>query len=1116
MEKVWNSDELLPKKIKSIMKITLLFLILGILHVSADTYAQKAQVTVEVKNGTFYDVVSEIEKQTEFMFFYKSEDIDNSKQVDIQVKNRQVTDVLNELLKNTNLTYRISGKHITILKKDAVQQQKKKISGIVTDPDGIPVIGANVVIKGTTVGTVTDLDGKFSLDAANNDILSFSYIGYAEQEIEVGNRTLFNVKLAEDYKALEEVVVVGYGTMLKRNLSTSVGSVDSEKLLERPNATNVFQGLAGKVAGVNINASSSGVGGATRVVMRGTKSISSDNNALYVIDGVPIFNTNKGDTNGQYSAQPRGEGISDINPEDIESMSVLSGPAAAALYGSNAASGVILITTKKGKEGKARIIISNNSTFSNPFIMPEFQNSYINRAGSFASWGDKASSLFGTYEPKDFFNTGTNIQNNVSLSVGNEKNQTYLSVGTTNATGIIQNSKYDRYNFTFRNTTKFLKDKMTLDVGFSYIIQEDLNLMAQGEYFNPLPAVYLFPRGENFEAVRMYKTYDTTRKIDVQNWGWGDPGYSMKNNPYWVANEMNHGMKKQRYMANASLKYEILDWLDVTGRVRIDNATNDYSDKRNASTDLYFTNSSIYGFYKYYKADDRQAYADVMANINKRFGDLSLSANIGGSFTQTYYDERGFQGGLKDMSNVFSLYNMTTTLDKDTYPIESGYKQRTNSIFASAEIGWKSMLYMTLTGRNDWDSALINTEQSSFFYPSIGLSGVISEMVKLPKAITYLKVRGSFASVGAPIPKNLSSNKTYEWDPATSQWKLQTYRPLPKLYPERTNSWEAGLNAKFFNNSLSLEVTWYKANTRKQTFQVPLSGTAVYATMYAQSGNIENKGMEFSLGYNKSWGDFSWNSNLTFSFNKNKIVELLDDAVDDEGNHYSLSEIDKGGIGSAKVILRKGGSMGDMYVTNRLKRDNEGNVYIDKASQNVKKEDIKNSDEFIHIGSVLPKSNLGFRNDFSYKGISLGFMLAARFGGIVISPTQAVMDQFGVSKVTALARDNEGVPVNNGKVDPQTYYTEVGGISGLMSNYVYSATNVRLQELSVGYSLPAKWFNNKCNLSLSITGHNLWMIYNKAPFDPEATASTGTYYQGVDYFMQPSLRSWGFNVKIQF
>ena len=470
--------------------------------------------------------------------------------------------------------------------------------------------------------------------------------------------------------ALGDVVVVGYGIQKKESLTGAIGNLKVDDIV-KTKAPSLAQAIQGKVAGLRIRQENGEPGKfSSNINVRGFGT------PLFVIDGVVR------DGSSEFQR---------LNPEDIESMSVLSGPAAAALYGSNAASGVILITTKKGKEGKARIIISNNSTFSNPFIMPEFQNSYINRAGSFASWGDKASSLFGTYEPKDFFNTGTNIQNNVSLSVGNEKNQTYLSVGTTNATGIIQNSKYDRYNFTFRNTTKFLKDKMTLDVGFSYIIQEDLNLMAQGEYFNPLPAVYLFPRGENFEAVRMYKTYDTTRKIDVQNWGWGDPGYSMKNNPYWVANEMNHGMKKQRYMANASLKYEILDWLDVTGRVRIDNATNDYSDKRNASTDLYFTNSSIYGFYKYYKADDRQAYADVMANINKRFGDLSLSANIGGSFTQTYYDERGFQGGLKDMSNVFSLYNMTTTLDKDTYPIESGYKQRTNSIFASAEIGWKSI-----------------------------------------------------------------------------------------------------------------------------------------------------------------------------------------------------------------------------------------------------------------------------------------------------------------------------------------------------------------------------------------------------------------------------------------
>ncbi len=1107
---------------KEIIKHKFSYLLFFLLLVSsfASAYGQERTITLNLSKVPLNTALKEVEKQTSMSIVYNSSDININRIVSIKVKKESLANVMSILFKGTNVSFSIVNNHIVLSANNKKEEQQKKVpvtaSGTITDAQGEPLIGVSVLIKGTSNGTITDMDGNFKIQAAKGDVLEISYVGYATQTITLANAQPLKITMGEDAQALDEVVVTALGIKrATKALSYNVQEVKGDELTTVKDA-NFMNSLAGKVAGVNINASSSGVGGATRVVMRGTKSISSDNNALYVIDGVPIFNINKGDISGQYSVQPRGEGISDINPEDIESMSVLSGPAAAALYGSNAASGVILITTKKGKEGTAKVTISNNSTFSSPFIMPEFQTSYINRAGSFASWGDKAPSMFGSYDPKDFFNTGTNIQNNISLSVGSDKNQTYLSVGTTNATGIIQNSKYDRYNFTVRNTTSFLKDKMTLDVGFSYIVQEDRNLMAQGEYFNPLPAVYLFPRGENFESVRMYKTYDDTRKIDVQNWSWGDPGYSMKNNPYWVINEMNHGIKKQRYMANVNLKYEILDWLNVAGRVRIDNATNDFTDKRNATTDTYFTDGSDYGFYKYYKADDRQVYADIMVNIDKRFKDFSLSANIGGSFTQTYYDEKGFQGGLKDMSNVFSLYNMNTVLDKDTYPVEDGYKQRTNSVFASAELGWKSMLYLTLTGRNDWDSALINTERSSFFYPSVGLSGVISEMVKLPTFISYLKVRGSFASVGTAIPRNLSSKKTYKWEPSTSQWKLQTYRPLPKLYPERTNSWEAGLNAKFFRNSLTLDVTWYKANTRKQTFLVPLSGTAVYAAMYAQSGNIENQGMEFTLGYNKKWGDFGWSSSLTYSFNKNKIVELLDDAVDDEGNHYTLKEIDKGGIGSAKIILRKGGDMGDMYVTNRLKRDQEGNIYIDKATQNVKKEDIKNSDEFIHVGSVLPKGNMGFRNDFSYKGINLGFMLSARFGGIVMSPTQAVMDQFGVSKTTELARESEGIAINNGLVDTQTFYTETAGVSGLMSNYIYSATNVRLQEVSVGYAFPAKWFNNKCNLSLTLTGHNLWMIYNKAPFDPESTASTGTYYQGIDYFMQPSLKSWGFNVKIQF
>lgn len=1105
--------------IKGKLPYLLFFLLLFPAFLSAS--GQEPLITLNFNKTPFLKVLKEVEKQSSMSAVYNAADVDQNKLVTIKVSKEPLSKVMNRLLKDTNLTFSIVNKHIILSAKGQRAEQAKKTpiaaNGTVTDMKGEPLIGVSILVKGTSTGAITDMDGNFEIQAAKGDVLEISYIGYTPQAITLNNAQPLNISLAEDTQVLDEVVVTALGIRREQKaLSYNVQQIKGDELTTVKDA-NFINSLAGKVAGVNINASSSGVGGATRVVMRGTKSISANNNALYVIDGIPIFNTNNGSSIGQYASQPKGEGISDINPEDIESMSVLSGPAAAALYGSSAAQGVILITTKKGKEGKVKVTISNNSTFMRPFIMPEFQNTYLNKPGAFQTWGDKGKSAYGEYNPEDFFNTGTNIQNNVSISVGNQSNQTYLSLGTTNSAGIIPNSKYDRYNFTARNTTKFLNDKMTLDFGLSYIVQEDRNLMAQGEYFNPLPALYLFPRGENFDAVRMYQTYDETRKINVQNWKWGDPGFSMKNNPYWVINNMNHGTKKQRYMANVSLQYQILDWLNVMGRVRLDNADNDFSDTRDASTDTFFTNGSIYGFYKYSKSSDRQAYADAIVNINKRLGDFSIVANVGGSFMQLYYDEKGFQGGLKDMSNVYDLYNMNTTLDKDTYPVESGYKQRTNSVFASVEAGWRSMLYLTVTGRNDWDSALLHTEQKSFFYPSIGFSGVVSEMVKLPKAISYLKVRGSFASVGSAVPRNLASEKKYVWNKSTSKWVMQTYRPLGKLYPERTDSWEAGVSAKFFNNSLSLDVTWYKSNTKKQTFKVPISAGSGYDSMYAQSGNVENQGMEFSLGYNHKWGAFGWNSNVTFSFNDNKIVDLLSDYVDElTGASYTLSEMEQGGFGSAKLLLRKGGSMGDMYVNNRLKRDPEGNVWIDPATQNVKKEKIDSSDDYIKIGSVLPKSNLGFRNEFSYKGFSLGFMLSARFGGIVLSPTQAAMDAFGVSKASANARDNEGIAVNKGKVDVQTFYTETAGSSGLMANYVYSATNVRLQEASFGYAFPTRWFNNKLNLSLSLVGHNLWMIYNKAPFDPEVTASTGTYYQGIDYFMQPSLRSLGFNVKIQF
>lgn len=756
---------------------------------------------------------------------------------------------------------------------------------------------------------------------------------------------------------LGEVVVTALG--IKRSekaLSYNVQKVGNDAVTTVKSA-NFMNSLSGKVAGVNINASSAGMGGAARVVMRGPKSISQSNQALYVIDGIPVTGRSQGELKGDammYANQPGTESIADVNPEDIESISVLSGPAAAALYGSAAAQGVVMITTKKGQEGKVSVTISNSSQFANPFVMPKFQDQYVNRPGEIKTWGDKATSEFGTYEPADFFNTGTNIQNNISLTAGTSKNQTYLSVGTTNAQGIIPNNSYDRYNFTFRNTTSFLNDKMTCDFNFNYIREKDKNLMAQGQWFNPLTSLYLFPRGESFDAIRTFEVYDPVRKIYVQNWNYGD-ALKMQN-PYWVANRMNRTNDRNRYMVSASLKYEILDWLNVTGRLRWDDASTKQEDKRYASTLKLFAPSD-YGFYGYDKINDQTLYGDLMLNINKTLGEnFSISSNMGASFSRLKYDVTGFQGGLKAPSNVFTPnaidYGNATN---DNRPIFESYKHYINSMFISAELGYRSMLYLTLTGRNDWDSALHGTAQTSFFYPSVGVSAVISEMAKMPQMINYLKVRASWASVGSAIEPNLSSAWRYEYNPALGTYKTVTYKFPKKFYPERTDSWEAGVTARLFGNALSVDLTVYQSNTRKQTLLRDVtSGAAGFNKEYIQTGNIRNRGLELSVGYTKSWADFTWSSSLAYSMNRNKIVELLENPNE---------VVRQAGLSGCGVVLKKGGGMGDIYTYTDFKRDAEGNIALD-SNGNVMQTNLSNPQ---YRGSVLPKGNLGFSNDFHGK-----------------------------------------------------------------------------------------------------------------------------------------------------
>ncbi|MBR5199945.1 MAG: SusC/RagA family TonB-linked outer membrane protein [Bacteroidales bacterium] len=980
------------------------------------------------------------------------------------------------------------------------------VQGTVVDATGLPLIGASVVEQGTLNGTITDVDGKFSLAVKKGATLEVSSIGFKTVFV-TANGGVLDVTLVEDTELLNEVVVTALGIKREQKaLSYNVQAVDGDKLTAVKDA-NFVNSLNGKVAGVVINSSSAGPGAASRVIMRGSKSLDKDNNALYVIDGIPMFNVSSGNQEGGImNGQPGSDGVADLNPEDIESISVLTGPSAAALYGYQAANGVILVTTKKGQEGKTKVTFSNNTSFSNPLTKYAFQNTYGNLEGQHQSWGGKLATPT-TFDPYDFYNTGVNVINGLTFSTGTAKNQTYASVSTTNTTGIIPNSEYNRYNFSFRNTAKFANDKLTLDLGAQYVIQNNKNMIGGGQYFNPLPSLYLFPRGENFQEVQMYERYNSTRMMMEQYWPTSkfSTAESMQN-PYWIVNRMQTEMKKQRYMLNASLKWDITSWLNVIARVRVDNTAQDSYNKRYASTVTTFTEGSANGYYGHAKQNDYSTYADVIANISKTWDNWSLHVNVGGSIDDRSSNSAYFNGGLNKVANFFHYGNIKKDSSKRN---ETSWHQQIQSVFASGEVGWKRMVYLTVTARNDWDSALAFTKTPSFFYPSAGLSFVASELFDLPMALPYLKVRASWSEVGS-APSVGMTTETLKYNEQMDQYAYPTTKFNENLLPEKTRSWELGLNAKFVEGRINFDFTWYKSNTFNQTFYIPVSGTSAYSNYPIQAGNVQNSGVEIALGYSDSYANdkVHFSTGFTFTHNQNKIISLAEEAMK---NGY-LGKGTLGMDGGPQIRLTEGGTMGDLYTGYRLRQSPNGYIW-QSATGEVQKEELK---EYEYIGSTLPKFHAGWNTSLSYAGVTLNVQVTGRFGGLVVSDTQAMLDRYGVSQATAVARDNGGIPVQFGRnVDAQNYYETISQMAG--TYYMYDATNIRLSELSISYDLPKKWFNNKMGLTVGFTGKNLWMIYCKAPFDPEAAASVSSnYYQGVDYFMTPSTRNLGFNVKLSF
>ncbi len=1082
--------------------------------------AASAQITITTTpKSKVNDVLQTIKKQTNYEFFY-DDAIGQQTVKATKLENVSLSDALNALFAQTPISYSIRDKFVYLSIKDSKpapakkQGERRKITGSILDENGEPMVGVTVRVKGTNAVATTDFDGNYSIvtDAAN-PVVTASYIGYNPAEVKPAGETA-DMKMNLEATSLDEVVVTALG--IKRSekaLTYNTQQIKADEITGVKDA-NFVNSLAGKVAGLNINASSAGIGGGAKVVLRGTKSLSGNNNALYVIDGIPMPSLEHKQTEDLYSGMGQsGDGASMINPEDIESMSVLSGAAASALYGSEAANGVIMITTRKGVEGKTRVTYSNSTQFLNAIATPEFQNTYGAAAGEFKSWGAKLGSP-SSYDPTDFFQTGFNETNAVTLTAGNATNQTFLSLAATNAEGIIENNTLDRYNFTIRNTTNLIKDKLRLDVSASYMNVKERNMVSQGQYMNPLVPLYLMSPSYSLDTYKVFEMYNPERNFKTQYWPWGNQGLGMQN-PYWITQRDNFVNHKNRFSMSGGLYWDnVVKGLNISARAKLDYFNALLETKYSASTDAIF--AEMYGAYFKTDATTRQIYGDVMASYNNNFGPVSLSAVLGASINDV--NNRWFyQGGdLASVANHYTLANVNPT-GSHYKSYGEGYHDQNQSVFGTAQIGYKGYLFLDLAGRIDWNSALAWTNTNHVAYPSVGVSAILTDMIPglRNEVLSFLKVRGSYSEVGN-APKRYIAYPTYEYEKTMTV--TATNYPNSDLKPERTKAWEVGLSTRFWMDKIKFDISLYKTSTYNQLFKPTLPPSSGYKAIYINGGQIDNKGIEISLGINQPLGPVDWESNFTYSLNRNKIVKLLRETTLSNGLQVKQDIYDIVTLGNVKSRLVEGGSVGDLYVTT-LKRDMHGNIIVDDVNLTFSRDETAgpNHDGWVYAGNAEPKYTMGWRNSFHWKGLSLGFLINARIGGRAVSMTQAYMDAYGTSQTSAAARDLGGVTINDIFVagGAQKYYEYVGNNSG--ENYVYSATNVRLGELTVGYDIPVnRWVNWIQGLNVSFIGRNLCYLYKKAPFDPELTASTNMGWSGLDYFMLPAMRTLGFSVKVNF
>ncbi len=1106
------------------MKITVFLLtFISFQAYSGNGYSQSSKISIPRSNLKVGELLTNIESQTDYLFVYNKQTVDTHRWVEVQADATPVAEVLDQAFENTDIRYVMEGHNIVLTKNSEInafilqQQGKVTIKGTVTDQYGEPIIGANILEKGTTNGSITDLDGKFTITLSKGSVLQVTYIGYQPQEFTINNQATINVQMQEEALTLDQVVVTAMG--IKRKSSTltySVQQVGGDDLTRTKDA-NMINSLQGKVAGVNITKNASGLGGSAKVSIRGARSAveGGNNQPLYVIDGVPMLNgvskqamTTMGGDNDAGN-RDSGDGISNINSEDIESVSVLKGASASALYGSQAANGVIVITTKKGAAGVTRASFSSSFTFDSPICLPEYQNSYDQ------NW-KKVDNMKKYDHVGDFFSTGYTAINSVTLSTGNDKTQTYFSYANTTARGVIDANKLSKHNFTLRETGAFFNERLTLDGNVNLLHQTMRDRpVSGGLYLNPLVGLYTFPRGMDMTPYKSGEEYDKRRNMNRQIW-YKDTFDGMEGNPYWLVNRVTSQERRIRTIASLTANLKINSWFSLQARGNADYISDKFEQQMWASTSRTlcggdWEQETENGRYIYNTHDEFLVYGDAMATFNKTWNNVSLNAVIGGALNYTRANTYEIDSHLSGLykPNVFTPTNVIYTQSTGVQT-EFNVQREVQSVFGTAQLGYDEALYLDLTFRNDWSSTLYGTEKvsSGYFYPSIGVSWLMHKTLQMPQWISFAKVRGSFTEVGNDLP--IYQANLQPWLAAGGTDRQVINENDGKLKPELSDSWEVGAELKLFNSRVDLDFTWYTTMTRNQFLLVPTKPGSAYQNRMVNAGKIRNRGIELTIGgYPIQTNDFSWRTQVNLATNSNKVIELAPHLG------YTSFSYGQDGLNMAyRMLVKEGGSLGDIY-GNTYKRNEQGKIMFGEDGL-----PLTNSDRNQYLGNSNPDYTLGWSNSFNFHGISVNILVDARVGGKTMSFTQGYMDARGVSKRVGEAMDRKYVMLEGQKIeDVVGFYTMVGDKDGVTEQYLYDATNVRLRELSIGYNLPQLWLEKTKfikGVNLSLVGRNLFFFYKDAPFDPDATLSVGNANQGVDVFGMPTTRSLGFNVKFTF